>query len=111
MSTVYPHLSRVADCLLCIEMEMRRLELWSADRPDEEALASTQPFCIDTLNFAEWLQFIFIERMKVLVEGGHPLPSVSGIAPMAEEYVRGLPGRGQTLVRHLEDMDRLLSGS
>lgn len=108
MNKAYQQLSQVADCLLVIEMEMRRLELWSEQWPGDDALASSQPFCVDTLSFDQWLQFVFIERMKVLVEGGHPLPTVSGIAPMAEEYFRGRAAGGQTLVRHLAEMDRLL---
>lgn len=106
-----PCLSGVADCLLNIEAEMRQLEIWSFQRPAEEALASTQPFCIDTLSFPEWLQFIFLERMKQLVESNRPLPSVSGIAPMAEEYLRGLDISGRRLVQRLEEMDQLLSRS
>lgn len=103
--------SEVADRLLGIEIEMRRIEVWSAVAPSEEALASTQPFCVDTLEFTQWLQFVFLERMRFIVEQGHGLPPVSGIAPMAEEYFRGQPQSGDGLVRELEAIDRLLSGS
>ncbi|WP_100640421.1 YqcC family protein [Marinobacter salexigens] len=102
---------QVADCLLCIEMELRKLDMWAAERPPEEAFNSTEPFCIDTLAFTQWIQFVFLERMKLIVENGHPLPSVSGIAPMAEEYFRGLTVSGQGLIRELEAVDQLLSGS
>lgn len=101
--------SEVADRLLGIEIEMRRIEVWSTEAPSEEALASDQPFCIDTLEFTEWLQFVFLERMRFIVEQGHPLPAVSGIAPMAEEYFRGRPESGHGLVRELEAIDGLLS--
>ncbi|SDW53629.1 YqcC family protein [Marinobacter mobilis] len=105
------NLLEVADCLLRIEVELRRLDCWSAEYPSEEALQSTQPFAVDTLEFTEWLQFIFLERMKVLVENDRPLPSVSGMAPMAEEHFRGREeGIGRQLIRELELMDRLLSG-
>jgi uncharacterized protein YqcC (DUF446 family) len=103
--------SDVADCLLNIEAEMRRIEVWSSEPPSEQALASTQPFCIDTLAFTEWLQFVFLVRMKVIVERGHGLPDVSGIAPMAEEYFRARPEPGERLVWELEAIDRLISGS
>ncbi|MGM0571437.1 YqcC family protein [Marinobacter sp.] len=103
--------SDVADRLLSIEAEMRRIEVWSSEPPSDEALASTQPFCIDTLAFTEWLQFVFLARMKVIVEQGHGLPDVSGIAPMAEEYFRARPESGERLVRELEAIDRLISGS
>lgn len=61
---------QLADCLLRIEMELRQLQLWEQERPPEEAFASTEPFCIDTLAFTQWLQFVFLERMSVLIENG-----------------------------------------
>lgn len=110
MSRSSHRISEVADGLLRIEMELRQLGVWEAEAPPPEAFQSTQPFCIDTLVFTQWLQFVFIERMKVLVEQGHPLPAVSGMAPMAEEHFRGRTESGDGVVRALEDMDLLLSG-
>ncbi|OEY67793.1 YqcC family protein [Marinobacter sp. X15-166B] len=101
--------NQVADSLLAIEMELRRLGMWSAEAPAPEALQSAQPFAIDTLTFVEWLQFVFLERMKELLEEDLPFPQVSGIAPMAEEYFRGREQLGRTLVRELKIMDELLS--
>lgn len=102
---------QVADCLLGIEIELRKLDMWAAERPPVEAFDSTEPFCIDTLAFTQWIQFVFLERMKFIVENGHPLPRVSGIAPMAQEYFRGLPESGQGLIQALEAIDQLLSRS
>ncbi|MCG8516992.1 YqcC family protein [Marinobacter xestospongiae] len=104
-----PNVTEVADCLLRIEIELRRLDAWADQRPSEQALQSTQPFAVDTLEFTEWLQFIFLERMKWLVEQGQALPSVSGMAPMAEEYFRAREESGRALIRELAAMDRLLS--
>ncbi|WP_203301085.1 YqcC family protein [Marinobacter sediminum] len=103
-------IGQVADSLLQIEMELRQLGLWEAEWPSQEALQSTQPFCIDTLEFTQWLQFVFVVRMKVIIEQGHPLPAVSGMAPMAEEYFRARPESGQGLIQALEEIDQLLSG-
>ena len=101
--------SEVADRLLGIELEMRRIDVWSMEPPSEAALASDQPFCFDTLEFTEWLQFVFLERMRFIVEQG--LPRASGIAPMAEEHFRVRPESGDGLIRELEAIDELLSGS
>ncbi len=101
--------SEVADSLLRIEIELRRLSVWSDLPPPAEALQSTQPFCIDTLEFVEWLQFVFLPKMKVLVEQGQGLPSVSGMAPMAEESFQGKTRSGEYLIRELQIIDRLLS--
>ncbi|MET0356375.1 MAG: YqcC family protein [Cellvibrio sp.] len=99
----------VAEILIDIEKELRELRLWEAESPSAEALASTQPFAIDTLNFAQWLQFIFIPRLYAMVEQQIPLPKVSGVKPMAEEYFQVLPLNSSALVLHLEKMDKLLS--
>ncbi|MDK8465117.1 YqcC family protein [Marinobacter sp. SS13-12] len=104
------HTARVADSLLQIEIELRRLDAWETDPPPDEALQSTKPFAVDTLEFTQWLQFVFVYRMKVLIENGHPLPEVSGMAPMAEEHFRGRSEPGHSLIRELAEMDRLLSG-
>lgn len=103
------HHIAVAEILIDIESELRALQLWEAQAPTAEALASTQPFSIDTLNFAQWLQFIFIPRMYLLIEAEAPLPSNCGIAPMAEEYFSGLQLHSARLVACLKRMDVLLT--
>lgn len=100
---------QVADCLLGIEMALRQLGMWEAERPPADAFLSSEPFCLDTLTFTQWIQFVFLERMKLIVESAQPLPAVSGIAPMAEEYFRGRPESGVILIRELEAFDMLLS--
>jgi len=99
----------VAEILIDIEKELRELRLWELDSPPAEALASTQPFAIDTLNFPQWLQFIFIPRLYVMVEQRLPLPPVSGVKPMAEEYFGVLKLNSTALIFHLEQIDKLLS--
>ena len=101
-------LPEVADLLLLIERELRQLGLWSELMPPAQALASGAPFCVDTLALDQWLQWIFVPRMKDLIEGGQALPAVSGIAPMAEEsYKHDLP-RYKELIAHLSRFDQLL---
>ena len=99
----------VAEILMDVEKELRDLQLWESESPSEEALASTQPFAIDTLNFPQWLQFMFIPRLYMMVEQRMPLPSVSGVKPMAEEYFQVLNLNSAALILHLERMDNLLS--
>jgi len=110
MATMSDHTARVADSLLQIEIELRQMGVWESEAPPAEALQSTQPFAVDRLAFTQWLQFVFVSRMKVLIEGGYALPEVSGMAPMAEEHFRGREESGERLIRELEEMDRLLSG-
>ena len=99
----------VAEILIDIEKELRELRLWEFKSPSEEALLSTQPFAIDTLNFPQWLQFIFIPRLYFMVEQRLPLPDVSGVKPMAEEYFVVLNLNSENLIAHLDRIDNLLS--
>ncbi|WP_111496649.1 MULTISPECIES: YqcC family protein [Marinobacter] len=102
--------AHVADGLLTIEVELRRLEYWEYQPPSPEALQSAQPFCVDTLTFPQWLQFIFLPRMKDLIEADRDLPAVSGIAPMAEEFFRKESVSGRVLINELARIDSILSG-
>lgn len=99
----------VADILMDIEKELRELRLWEFETPSDEALASIQPFAIDTLHFPQWLQFIFLPRLYAMVEQRVHLPNVSGVAPMAEEYFQPLALNSAALIAHLQKMDELLS--
>ncbi len=99
----------VAEILIDIEHELRKLQLWECESPSAEALASTQPFAIDTLHFPQWLQFIFIPRLYMMLEQQIPLPNVSGVKPMAEEYFQVLRLNSAALILHLERIDNLLS--
>lgn len=101
----------VAEILIDIEKKLHELQLWDEVEPSAEALASVQPFAVDTLNFPQWLQFIFIPRMFYLLETQKPLPSNCGIAPMAEQYFSVLALYSAPLIAHLQRIDDLLSYS
>ena len=101
--------SMLAEHLLLIERELRLLGWWQDEAPSAEALASPEPFCVDTLTFEQWLQWIFLPRMKVLLESGAALPSVSGIQAMGEMVYRQQPGIARRLLELLGELDRLLT--
>lgn len=99
----------LAEILMDIEKELRELRLWEAEPPSVEALASTEPFAVDTLSFPQWLQFIFIPRLYLLIDVGAALPSNCGIAPMAEHYFQSLNLNSTTLIKVLHKTDALLT--
>lgn len=101
---------RVQHALTDIEAALSSLGLWQTTAPSPDALASTQPFCIDTLTFPQWIQFIFLERMQYLCEVKAALPEQCGIAPMSEEYFRSLTNNGQALTQSLLYIDEILAG-
>ncbi len=75
---------QTADLLLAIEQEMRRIGLWETTQPPKEAMESLVPFCYDTLKFEQWLQWIFLPKMKLALEQQIDFPSSSNIAALAE---------------------------
>jgi uncharacterized protein YqcC (DUF446 family) len=97
---------QLADLILAIEAEMRRIGLWQHERPADEALASLVPFCHDTLAFPEWLQWVFLPKMKAVVETGEEFPASSEIHPLAEYSFERLPqetGRLLALIGEFDD--------
>ena len=102
--------TEIAAVLIDIEAELRGLALWDEAPPPPEALASEQPFAIDTLTLPQWLQWIFLPTMYRLIDEGSVLPEKCGIAPMAEEYFRGKKLPINPLLGALESVDTLLSG-
>ena len=103
---VYGLLSELMDAL---ERALAEAGEWAAHPPPEEALASTQPFCFDTLTFTQWLQWVFLPRVRRLVREREPLPAHSGILPYAEEYFRGEEARGEAVMAVLERFDGVIN--
>jgi uncharacterized protein YqcC (DUF446 family) len=89
--------------LFDIEQVMRRLAIWQAQPPAQLAFESQEPFCIDTMQAEEWLQWILLPRMHALLDKQAPLPERFSIAPYFEE---ALPDAAPLLdlLRQLDDM-------
>lgn len=93
-----------------LELTLQRLQLWQDEAPSEEALASTQPFALDTLEFHQWLQFIFLERLRFMLADNQPLPSSVAIYPMATEVYKKKLKEHALLLDVLARLDEALSG-
>ena len=93
-----------------VEVNLKELKLWSDTTPSVEALSSDEPFAVDTLEFVEWLQFIFLPRLQNLVEVAAPLPGNCAITPMAETYFQTCSYDAGNLMAVLSAIDALLSG-
>ena len=99
----------VIDLLDALEQELRRLNVWSPLPPSPESMASSAPFCLDTMMFSQWLQWVFAPRMRALLDRGGPLPTGSDIASYAQI---ALPGEGlhsDHLMDIIERFDLLMS--
>ena len=101
-------LYQAADHVLAVEQNLRAADLWQTDVPSPAAMASRTPFCADTLTFAQWLQFIFVPRMRRLIEAGGPLPGASAIAVMAEAKLDKEAPYQSRVIAALADFDALI---
>ncbi|WP_431031585.1 YqcC family protein [Proteus mirabilis] len=94
--------------LLLIEEEMKNIGLWQLDAPNDEAFASSEPFCIDTMEAHEWLQWVLIPRLSSLIDSGMALPTAFAITPYYEEAFKDDETRDYVdLLNHLRELDAL----
>lgn len=93
-----------------LELTLQRLELWQDETPSEDALASTQPFAVDTLEFHQWLQFILLVRFRNMLATGQALPTAVAIYPMATEVYKNKLKEHALLLDVLARLDETLSG-
>ena len=97
--------SQLLALLQAIELEMRAQFLWEMVSPPVEAFESQLPFCVDTMRFSQWLQWVFIARFQAIIEGGHPLPARCNIAVMAEEAFKGMEDQTAVVIDLLRQFD------
>jgi uncharacterized protein YqcC (DUF446 family) len=99
--------ARLAALMDELEAELRGLGLWQQSPPP--VLTSALPFCADVLRFTEWLQWVFVPRTRALLDAGGPLPSRSGIRPMAEEVLAGCDWDSGRLIALLGRVDQVIN--
>jgi uncharacterized protein YqcC (DUF446 family) len=83
----------IAEHLLLIERELRQQGWWQDVPPSAEALASVEPFSVDTLD---------------IIEQDLPLPNASGILAMAEMVYADRPDQSRGLRASLARFDELI---
>lgn len=89
-----------------IESQLVHAKLWQDAPIDPQALESVQPFAVDTMSFPQWLQFLFIPKMRILLDNQLPLPTKIAVAPMAEQV---FCGQHQPLVEAIARLDGYLT--
>jgi uncharacterized protein YqcC (DUF446 family) len=85
-------------------IEMQRHQLWSQQMPDASALASTMPFCADTLAFEQWLQFVMIPTFTGMIESRQALPNQCDIHTMAEHIWQQKYVSLQSKIKRVDDV-------
>lgn len=100
--------NRIADVLLEVEANLRISGKWDQQEPDATDLESRVPFCMDTLKFEQWLQWIFLPKMKVAIEQTKPLPTKSSILVYAKECLHKDDPNTSNLLTLLKRFDDLI---
>jgi uncharacterized protein YqcC (DUF446 family) len=100
---------KIESVLQSLQQAMSNMGHWSNVAISTEALASQQPFCLDTMSFNQWLQFVCIPNMQALIDAKQVLPRLArgqGIEPMASEFYKKTAAdqRMIALIRQLDDL-------
>ncbi|MFH0256262.1 YqcC family protein [Vibrio rumoiensis] len=64
----------LSDVLEQLEDKLIQLSLWEEQSPPKQDLNSEQPFSLDTLQPTQWLQWIFIPKMRELIASQSEVP-------------------------------------
>ncbi|MEW9797648.1 YqcC family protein [Alteromonas sp. CYL-A6] len=90
-----------------LESVLRQHQLWEQATPAAWQLDSDVPFAADTLTFPAWLQFIFLPRMRDLLQTGTAVPAMQ-LVPAAEVFLpRQTPHAAADIISVLSDVDSL----
>ena len=92
-----------------LEEELKRQKVWFATPPSPEAMSSTTPFGMDCMAFSQWLQWVFIPRVRAILDHGGALPKGSNMKPYAEEALKVESLESQHLLVLIEQFDQVMS--
>jgi uncharacterized protein YqcC (DUF446 family) len=80
--------------------------MWQAQPLDAEQYEFHQPFGADTMTFSQWLQFVLVPRVELVVNSLSTFPSNSNVGTQAIREFDGDP-RADRLVTLLCEFDQL----
>lgn len=91
--------------------ELQCASLWDREAPSAEKLASIEPFCVDTLRFEQWLQWVFIPKLSKQVAMPHfsGLANPSDIHTMAEHAFKDYGQATNVICDVIHQIDKTLN--
>ena len=89
-----------------IEAEMKRRGLWQSNPLTPEQYEFQQAFALDTMAFSQWLQFIFIPRVRNIIQTRDEFPSSSSVGAQAVREFDGYD-EASKLTSMLSEFDAL----
>lgn len=87
---------------------MKRIGLWQNQPLPPEAYDFRAAFGMDTMAYSQWLQFIFIPRVRGIVDEGGEFPSESNVGVQGVREFDAHPDASD-LVTLLSEFDELIS--
>lgn len=90
-----------------LEAILKKYQVWEDVSPNSKALASTAPFAVDSLSPIQWLQWIFIPKMRALALSQN-LPATLEISPYFEQTLTNHPYQKE-IVQQTLSIDALFS--
>ena len=103
------HLEHTSTLLAALATELKALKLWQSAPPSPRELSSSVPFCCDTLAFEQWLQFVFIPRITLMINQQQALPNKIALSPIAEEAFNRLATKAEPLLVIIKKIDQTLT--
>jgi uncharacterized protein YqcC (DUF446 family) len=100
--------SELLSILNAISEEMVDKALWQETPPSDAALSSKEPFCVDTLTFCEWTQWIMLPRLEQMARSKTVLPGKSDMSVMAEEAFKRADADTKQLLSLILRLDQCL---
>lgn len=101
---------QIAVTLAAITTQMQAQALWQDTAPSTAKLASKLPFCVDTLTFSQWLQWVMFPKLFVIIETKATLPSKSNMAVMAEQAFKAESANTTELLTLIKQLDKQIAG-
>lgn len=92
-----------------IQALMIRDGRWQSMAPSAEAMMSTDPFCINSMDFLEWLQWVYLARLQAILDVGGALPIGAQVAPYAEEALKTEGAKVTALIALVRELDQALA--
>ncbi len=88
-----------------VEAEIKRIGLWQPDPLNPDQYNFHSAFAMDTMTFSQWLQFIFIPKVREAAAAQH-FPTQSQVAAQAIREFDGIP-EASHLITLLSEFDAL----
>ncbi|MCV9879174.1 YqcC family protein [Brenneria izbisi] len=99
--------NQVRQALFDLERALRDSPFWELSPPQTAAFNSVEPFCVDTMPAAQWLQWVLLPRMHALLDSAAPLPEKFSLLPYFEEALDGAPEEVEPVLRYIGQLDAL----